>query len=55
MTTDRDTTGPTRLAISRNCLNFSGILLEADSIFTFVLLPLIDVLAHARGSARRDT
>ena len=46
MTTEKDTSRLPRLGIFRNWLSLSGILLIASSLFAFVLLSLIDSLAH---------
>lgn len=46
MTTENDNSRLPRLGIFRNWLSLSGILLVASSLFAFILLSLIDALAH---------
>lgn len=46
MTTEKDNSRLPRLGLFRNWLSLAGILLVASSLFAFILLSLIDALAH---------
>src|ERR1041385_2448243 len=46
MTTERETQRLPRLGIFRNWLSLAGLMLMASSLFAFILLSLIDALAH---------